>query len=158
MPFWRSGILAIFLFFFVFDFCFNNLNDYFTKQGLPKIKPGSYIAVNGEGTAGREMQPNTTCILARLFNMGLTYPSLWYRPGVRAYARYGCRIPPLAPGQSAAGQVLELARVSALKCVGSLPDPVVLCGTTVCCIVQVEMRMEVTEAMDSSSFSSSSGS
>ena len=36
-------------------------------------------------------------------------------------------------------QVMELARVSALECVGGLPNPVVSCGTTVCCIVQVEV-------------------
>jgi hypothetical protein len=46
------------------------------------------------------------------------------------------------------GQVMELASVSVLECVGSLPGPVVSCGTTVCCIVQVEVRMEVTEVMD----------
>ena len=41
-------------------------------------------------------------------------------------------------------QVMELAHVSALECVGGLPDPVVSCGTTIICIVQVEVGMEVT--------------
>jgi hypothetical protein len=46
------------------------------------------------------------------------------------------------------GQVMELARVSALECVGCLSDPVVSCGTAACIIVQVEVRVEVTEIMD----------
>jgi hypothetical protein len=39
-------------------------------------------------------------------------------------------------------QVMELAHVGALECIGSLPDPVALvsCGTAVCCIVQVEFH------------------
>ena len=41
------------------------------------------------------------------------------------------------------GQVMELARVSALECVGCLSDPVVPCSTAVCCIVQVEVRVKV---------------
>jgi hypothetical protein len=43
---------------------------------------------------------------------------------------------------------MELARVGALECVGCLPDPVVSCGTAVCCIVQVEVLVEVTEITD----------
>jgi hypothetical protein len=47
------------------------------------------------------------------------------------------------------GQVLmDLARVSALECVGCLPGPVVPCGTAVCCIVQVEVRVKAAEVMD----------
>ena len=45
--------------------------------------------------------------------------------------------------------MMELARVvSALECVGCAPDPVVSCGTAVCCIVQVEVRVEVAKVMD----------
>ena len=46
------------------------------------------------------------------------------------------------------GQVMELTRFSALECIGCLPGPVVSCGTAVCCIVQVEVLVEVTEVMD----------
>jgi hypothetical protein len=44
-------------------------------------------------------------------------------------------------------QVMELARVSALGCVGCLSGPEVPCGTAACCIMQVEVRVEITEAM-----------
>jgi hypothetical protein len=43
---------------------------------------------------------------------------------------------------------MKLARVGALECIGSLPNPVVSCGTAASCIVQVEVRVEVTEVMD----------
>ena len=43
---------------------------------------------------------------------------------------------------------MELACVSVLECVRYLSDPVVSCGTAVCCIVQAEVRVEVTEVMD----------
>ena len=64
---------------------------------------------------------------------------------------YVCRILDSVLGTRAiGGQVMELARVSALECVGCLSDPVhvVSCGTAVCCIVQVEVLVEVTEVMD----------
>jgi hypothetical protein len=38
--------------------------------------------------------------------------------------------------------------VGALECVRCLPDPVVSCGTAVCCIVQVEVRVGVAKVMD----------
>jgi hypothetical protein len=42
---------------------------------------------------------------------------------------------------------MDLARIKPLECVGCLPGPVVSCGIAVCCIVQVEVRVEVTEVM-----------
>ena len=43
---------------------------------------------------------------------------------------------------------MKLAHVSAMECFGCLPDPVVSCGTAVCCIVHVGVGVEVTEVMD----------
>ena len=42
------------------------------------------------------------------------------------------------------GQAMELARVSALEYDGCMSDLVVSCGTATCCIVQVEVQVEVT--------------
>ena len=50
--------------------------------------------------------------------------------------------------RTVSGQVMELARIGALECVGCLPDPVVSCGTAACCIMQVEVRVEVAKVMD----------
>ena len=48
---------------------------------MPKNKPGSYTEAHGGGTAGKEMQPDRTCRLARLFNLCLTYSSLCVSTG-----------------------------------------------------------------------------
>ena len=69
-----------------------------------------------------------------------------YQPGVRArLLRVSYSV---LSTRAVSGQVMKLARIGALECVGCLPDPVVSCGTAVCCIVQVEVRVEVAKVMD----------